>query len=129
MKMSSKTGRKFFFFYGIFFLLTGLLLSYASISTGAFFVGYELVFVSTTVMCFCLAYLYPQFKDNDERTKRIRERGMFYSYFFILSYMIILMPLFQFNIIHLNGYQTVSLLAALTIITVFLSFVVLSKMY
>ncbi|MGF2614789.1 hypothetical protein FZC84_08070 [Rossellomorea vietnamensis] len=129
MQMSSKTGRRFFFFNGILFLLFGLLMGYASISTGAFFVGHELVFVSTTVMCFCLSYLYPQFKDNDERTKRIRERGMFYSYFFILSYMIILMPLLQLNVIDLTGYQTVSLLATLTISTVFLSFVFLSKRY
>lgn len=80
-------------------------------------------------MAFCLAYLYPQFKENDERSKKIRERGMFISYFFILGYMIILMALFQFEIINLNGYQTVSVLTALTISTVFSSFVVLSKRY
>ncbi|UOE94929.1 hypothetical protein [Alkalihalobacillus sp. LMS39] len=54
---------------------------------------------------------------------------MFISYFFILGYMIILMALFQFEIINLNGYQTVSVLTALTISTVFSSFVVLSKRY
>ena len=129
MKMSNKAGRRFFFISGIIFLIYCFLIGFASISTGKFFVGHELVLLGTTVMCFCLSYLYPQFKENDERTKRIRERGMFYSYFFILGYMVILMPLFQLGIIDLNGYQTVSLLATLTIITVFSSFVVLSRRY
>jgi len=46
---------------------------------------------------------------------------------FILGYMIILMGLFQFNVVALSGYQTVSVLAALTMMTVFISFVVFSK--
>jgi hypothetical protein len=127
--MNSKTGRRLFLLFGFIFLSNSLLLLFSSISTGAFFAGYELVFLGTAVMSFCLAYLYPQFKDNDERAKRIRERGMFISYFFILGYMIILMPLLQFELIVLSGYQTVSLLSTMTIITVFTSFVVLSKRF
>jgi len=127
--MNSKTGRRLFLLFGFIFLSISLLLLFSSISTGAFFAGYELVFLGTAVMSFCLAYLYPQFKDNDERAKRIRERGMFISYFFILGYMIILMPLLQFELIVLSGYQTVSLLSTMTIITVFTSFVVLSKRF
>ncbi|WP_026675614.1 hypothetical protein [Alkalihalobacterium bogoriense] len=129
MQLSSKVGRRFFLICGFLFLFYSLLMGFASISTGSFFAGYELVFLSSTVMAFCLAYLYPQFKENDERSKKIRERGMFISYFFILGYMIILMALFQFEIINLNGYQTVSVLTALTICTVFSSFVILSKRY
>ncbi|KHF40500.1 hypothetical protein [Halalkalibacter okhensis] len=129
MKWSSKAGRRFFLVAGFMFLFYSLLMVFASISTGAFFAGYELVYVSSAVMAFCLAYLYPQFKENDERSKKIRERGMFFSYIFIMGYMLILMALFQFQIIDLNGYQTVSLLTSLTIITVFSSFVILSKRY
>ncbi|MFP7300579.1 hypothetical protein [Neobacillus niacini] len=127
MQMSSKSGRRFFLISGFIILINSLLIGFASISTGKFFVGHELVFLGTTILSFCLSYLYPQFKENDERSKRIRERGMFFSYFFILGYMAILMSLFQFEIIDLNGYQTVSLLITLTIITVFTSFIVLSK--
>ncbi|WP_100372104.1 hypothetical protein [Bacillus sp. FJAT-45037] len=127
--MSSKVGRRFFFINGIVFSMYSLLITYASIASGNFFVGHELIFVGTAVMAFCLAYLYPQFKENDERSKRIRERGMFFSYFFILGYMLIFMLLFQLDFINLTGYQTVCLLATLTIITVFTSFVILSKRY
>ncbi|WP_054636109.1 hypothetical protein [Thalassobacillus sp. C254] len=129
MQMSNKAGRMFFLITGFVLLIYSVLICYASISTGNFFVGHELVLAGTTLMTFSLSYLYPQFKENDERSKRIRERGMFFSYFFILGYMIILMPLLQFELVSLTGYQTVSLLAALTIITVFSSFVVLAKRY
>ena len=78
-------------------------------------------------MAFCIAYLYPQFKENDERSKLIREKGMFYSYFNIMFFMIIISGLLQFNVINLNGSQTVYIIETLTIITVFLSFVILSK--
>lgn len=129
MQMSSKAGSRAFLIFGFMFLTYSLLISFATISTGNFYVGHEAVFIGTTIMCFCLSYLYPQFKENDERTKRIKERGMFFSYFFILGYMLILMTLFQFEGFMLDGYQTVSLLAALSISTVFVSFVVLSKRY
>ncbi|UOE94930.1 hypothetical protein [Alkalihalobacillus sp. LMS39] len=62
MQLSSKVGRRFFLICGFLFLFYSLLMGFASISTGAFFAGYELVFLSSTVMAFCLAYLYPQFK-------------------------------------------------------------------
>ncbi|MFD1412436.1 hypothetical protein [Oceanobacillus jeddahense] len=129
MKMNSKTGRIFFLIGGFIFLFYTLLIGFSSIATGNFFAGHELVYFGVTIMSFCLAYLYPQFKENDERTKKIRERGMFFSYFIILGSMIILMPLFQFGVVHLNGYQTVSILATLAIVSVFSSFVVLSKRY
>lgn len=54
---------------------------------------------------------------------------MFFSYFFILGYSIILMGLFQFKVIHVDGYQTICLVVSLIIMTVFISFVVLSKRY
>jgi len=113
--------------FGFVFLLFSVIFSIASITTGVFPVGQELVTFGISVMAFCLAYLYPQFKENDERSKLIREKGMFYSYFIIMGFLIIISGLFQFNVINLNGIQTVYLIQTLIIITVFLSFVVLSK--
>lgn len=113
--------------FGFVFLLFSVIFSMATISTGAFPVGQELVTFGISVMAFCLAYLYPQFKDNDERSKQIREKGMFYSYFIIIGFLMIMSGLFQFNIINLNGIQTVYVIETLIVITVFLSFVVLSK--
>jgi len=129
MELSNKSGQRFYMGAGLLFLLNGGLFSTATLSTGNFPVGHELILFGIGIMSLCLSYLYPQFKKNDERTKKIRERGMYYSYFFIMIYMIAMMGLYQFDVINFNGYQTVCLLATLTIITVFLSFVVLSKRY
>lgn len=127
--MSNKAGQRQFIFFGILFLLFSGLTSSATIAGGVFPAGHDIILLGVSVMAFCNAYLYPQFKTNDERSKRIREKGMFVSYFFILGYMVILMGLFQFNVINISGYQTVGVLATLVMMTVFISFVVLSKRY
>ncbi|MBD3107524.1 hypothetical protein IEO70_04025 [Bacillus sp. AGMB 02131] len=129
MQMSMKAGKIFFITSGIIFLLFSLLLIWSSISTDSFFIGHELVFIGAAVMCFCLANLYPKLAKKDARSKRIRERGLFVSCFFILLYMAIFTSLFQLKIIDLNGYQTISLLSTLSIITIFSSFVIVSKRY
>lgn len=125
--MSKKSGQIQFVVLGFLFLAFSIIYSIASISGGVFPTGPDVISFGVSVMTFCIAYLYPQFKENDERSKRIREKGMFISYFFILGYMIIFMGLFQFNMLTLSGYQTVIILAALTMMTVFISFVVFSK--
>ncbi|MED4463675.1 hypothetical protein [Metabacillus fastidiosus] len=129
MKMDSKTGRWSFFFLGIIQLITGLSISLTAISMHVFPKGHELLLLAVAVMSFCLAYLSPQFQQNDERIKKIKEKGMFYSYFFIIGYMFVLMIIVQRNETFLNTYQAICILASLTIMTVFLSFVVLAKRY
>ncbi|MFS0752265.1 hypothetical protein [Oceanobacillus sp. 1P07AA] len=129
MYMNSKTGRRFFTIMGCLFMLYTAIFSSASLFSLGILQGHELIQLSMSVMCFCLAYLYPQFKQNDERTKAIKERGMFFSYFFFAVYSVILMILLQFGLLSLTGYQTITLMASLMIITVFSSFVILSKRY
>lgn len=127
MDKKSKTQQRMLFVFGIFFLGNGVLLTTASISTGRFPVGNEVMSFAMSVMAFCNAYLYPQFKAKDERSKMIRERGMFYSYFILIGYLAIFMTLFQFTSLDLGGDQIVYILTALLIVTVFTSFVVVSK--
>ena len=52
---------------------------------------------------------------------------MFYSYFILVGFLVIFMTLFQLNLINLDGFQMVSIIAALLISTVFSSMVVVSK--
>ena len=124
--MKNKFGQRLYIVFGFVFLLFSVIFSIASITTGVFPVGQELVTFGISVMAFCLAYLYPQFKENDERSKLIREKGVFFSYFIIMGFMMIISGLFQFNVINLNGSQTVYLIETLAIITVFVSFVIIS---
>ncbi|WP_058306222.1 hypothetical protein [Gracilibacillus massiliensis] len=127
--MEKQYDRKLFFIFGIMFTLLSLLFNWATISTGVFPAGHDIMLIAMTVMSFSNAYLAPQFVKNDERTKKIKERGMFFSYFINLGYLIILMTLLQFKILDVTAYQVVCMIAALTIMTVFVSFVVLSKRY
>lgn len=105
--LGNKSNQRLYIFFGLLFLANTALLVTVSISGGGSLKGYEFVMFGISIMVFCIAYIYPQFKDNDERSKRIKEKGMFFSYFFILGYSIILMGLFQFKVIDLDGYQTI----------------------
>ncbi|MED4533047.1 hypothetical protein ABET51_16525 [Metabacillus fastidiosus] len=129
MKVDSKTGRWSFLFLGIIQLITALSIGSTAISMHVFPKGHELLLLAVAIMSFCLAYLSPQFQQNDERIKKIKEKGMFYSYFFIIGYMFILMIIVQGNETFFNAYQVICILASLTIMTVFLSFVILAKRY
>lgn len=122
-----KTQQRLFFILGLFFLANGVLLSAASITTGRFPVGFDVMAFAISIMAFCNGYLFPQFQAKDERSKIIREKGMFYSYFLLIGYLAVFMILFQFTSFTLDGYQTVSVLAALLIATVFTMFVVVAK--
>jgi magnesium-transporting ATPase (P-type) len=118
-------------------LVTGVILLILSIytivnelignDTELLFLG--ILIFSIAVMFLSLAYLHNQFKKKDERMKMIRERAMFYSYFAIMVYYFIFIILLGLNLINLSPIETIEILASLTIITVFLSQVVLSKIY
>ncbi|WP_239549034.1 permease [Scopulibacillus daqui] len=87
------------------------------------------IFFALAIMGFCLSYLFPQFKQNDERTKLIRQKGMYISYFAILIYCLILSFLIESGFLDLSAMQVLDIIVSLMIITVFLSWVVLSKIY
>ncbi|MEH7385659.1 permease [Bacillus sp. JJ1521] len=85
--------------------------------------------LAMAVMSFCMAHLYPHFKQKDERMKLIREKGMFASYFAIIFYLLIFNIGLQFEFFVLTAAQLINILTALIICTVFISFVVYSKIY
>lgn len=121
--------QKYFFIMGILFLgMSGFMLMSGIMTHSAPpFPTYTLA--GMTVMCFCLSYLHPQFKEKDERMKLIRQKGVFYSFFALLLYFIVLSIGLNLEIITLTAAELLNILASLTISTVFLSFVVLSKRY
>lgn len=102
-----------------------------------FFVGitaeefpyFALTPMSLTVLSFCMHYLYPQFKQKDERMKMIREKGIFYSYFAILVFYVIFMTILQFDWIQLTAMNLLNVLTSLTIMTVFISMVIVARIY
>ncbi|WP_035532394.1 hypothetical protein [Halobacillus kuroshimensis] len=88
-----------------------------------------LLILSIAIMFFTLAYLHPQMKVKDERIKKIQEKGMFFSYFAIIAYYFLFIMLLGFNYISLTALEAIQILGALTISTVFLIQLILSKVY
>ncbi|MDQ0268353.1 hypothetical protein [Cytobacillus purgationiresistens] len=115
--------RSFIFFGSIFFIIGVIILL---IGNQEILGAYTSLF-ALSFMCFCLAYLYPQIKENDERAQKIREKAMYNGYIFLMVYIIIFMFLFRFNLIQLDGSQTINLLSCLIIVTLFSNLVVLAK--
>ncbi|CAM3178558.1 hypothetical protein FITA111629_08145 [Filibacter tadaridae] len=127
MKTRKHVSRSTFVVFGFVFFLFAALFTNASISTGVFPTGPDVMMIGISVVAFCNANLLPEFVKKDERSRVIKEKGMFYSYFVLIGFLFIFMILFQFTAIQLDGYQTVCILAALIMMTVFSSFVVVSK--
>lgn len=118
-----------YFIFGIlFFCISGFMI-FVSIRANEVLPPQTFLLIAITIMSFCLGYLHPQFKQKDERMRLIRQKGMYISYFASLVYYIILTVVIQLNFVTLTALQVLNILAALTIITVFLSWVVLSKIY
>ncbi|RCW63046.1 hypothetical protein [Saliterribacillus persicus] len=80
-------------------------------------------------LSFASGYLYPQFKIKDERAQLIRQKGMFYSGFFIIIYLILIMLGNRYEYVSLNTVDALQLLISLTIITIFSSWIVFSRKY
>ncbi|MCS0670359.1 permease [Cytobacillus firmus] len=87
------------------------------------------IMIGMTVMCFCPSYLYPQFKQKDERMKLIREKGMFVSFFAMMMYLIAFNLGLKLDLILLTASEAINILSTLLICTLFLSFVIYSKIY
>jgi hypothetical protein len=84
---------------------------------------------AVSVLLLSYSYLYPQFKKKDERMKIIREKGMHYSFLVLMLYFIIFIVLLSANIVSLTAIAVVQILISLTVITVALCMVALSKIY
>lgn len=121
--------RPTYLFLGIVLLLMTGFLIFVAVMAGDELLPQTYILIALTIMTFCLAYLQPQFKKEDERFKFIRQKAMFITYIAVMGYYIVFMTLLQFDFVTLTALEVVNILAALTIVTVFLSMVVLSKVY
>jgi hypothetical protein len=120
---------KAYLVFGVFFALNALLLLSVGIGTGNEPIPASYMLMSMSIMTFCLSYLQPQFKAKDERSRMIREKGMFYSYFAVLGYIMVFLFLLQFNIVNISAVTVLSVLAAMLISTVFVSMVIVAKQH
>ncbi len=116
-----------FYICGGLFLIMTLFMAVIAISAGESILPQTWTLLSMTVMSFSMGYLYPQFKQKDERMKLIRQRGLFYTYFALIVYFFIFFLLIGLGIIDISALELLQILSGLTISTVFLSMVYVSK--
>ncbi|MGD6877132.1 hypothetical protein [Bacillus infantis] len=74
-----------------------------------------------------IAYLLPQFKNNDERVKMIKQKGLYYVILFSLLCLVILNIFIQTEVLALTSLEVVRLLLSIIIIAVWTSWIILSK--
>ncbi|WP_342540706.1 permease [Heyndrickxia sp. FSL K6-6286] len=118
-----------FFILGMLFLMMAGFLILASIKANAAPSTMIFIQLAMAIMSFCLSNLYPQFKQKDERMRLIRQKGMFASFVAMLIYLIVFNIGIQFDFIILTANEMLHLLSALLISTLFISFVIFSKIY
>ncbi|MFA9456788.1 permease [Halalkalibacter sp. AB-rgal2] len=121
--------KRIFSLFGFSFIGFSGLLLFVSLFTSKPPLMVMYLFLAQAIMCFCLAYLYPQFKQKDERMRRIREKGMFASFIALMVYFILFIFGLQLEFITLNANELLYVLIALMITTIFVSFVIYSKIY
>lgn len=121
--------RVLFLFLGIFNLVIGGFMFVAGILAESGPSPISWFFLSMAVMAFSLSYLYPQFTQKDERMKLIRQKATFFSLMAMLVYLGAFGILLSFGIIAVSASEIIYILSALLICTLFLSFVVYSKIY
>ncbi|MEH7278281.1 permease [Bacillus toyonensis] len=121
--------QKYFVIMGIIFLIMSGFMILAGIMTHSAPPSPTYTLLAMMIMCFCLSYLHPQFKEKDERMKLIRYKGMFFSFFALTAYYLLFFIGLNLKVMTLSAVELLHILMALTMSTVFISFVVLAKRY
>lgn len=120
--------RKIFIVIGSLHLIISLFLLTISLLAAELTITF-LMPLALAIMCYCLSYLYPEWRQKDERMRLIRTKGLSASFIALLLYYFVFSGLLQFDAISITAIQLLNILAPLMIITVFLSFVVFAKIY
>lgn len=124
-----KNGKLVYTILGVIMLLNALLVNWAFISSGKFPEG--LMLIALTIMSFCLAFLSEHFAAKDERAQKIRERGVYMSYFWMLGIIFVLLLVINpyLDVINISAYHLLTLIVSLYISVVFLNFVYYARKY
>lgn len=126
MKVTSR--RNFYIIGCLFVFIFGVRLVLGAMTNSVSLIEL-LMWGALAFLGFAGGYLYPQFKNEDERVKLIKQKGMYFSGIALLTYFVILIVLTQYNIISLTTIEILRILMPLAIITIFSSWIVLSKKY
>ncbi|MCM2978642.1 hypothetical protein M3592_24620 [Priestia aryabhattai] len=120
--------KKGYFLIGIMFTFIFGFKLVSAITNSASYIE-ALIWGAFTYMCFALSYLFPHFQKKDERMNLIRQKGLYYSFFALMIYLFIAIALIKIGIIALTSLEIASVLISLMVITMWTSWIILSKRY
>ncbi|MFT0800403.1 hypothetical protein VSK91_02910 [Bacillus swezeyi] len=121
--------RRTFYFIGVLFLTIFAIRTFIRIATNTLSFIECLMYATAAFICFAGGYIFPHFKENDERTSFIKQKGMKCSFIALFIYMVIILYGSYFHMITLKIFDLITLLIALTVITLYSSWIILSKKY
>jgi hypothetical protein len=111
----------------LFIFVVRLVLSLMTNTVSSVLVVELLNWGTIAYMAFAIYYLYPQFKHKDERVNAIRQKGTYQSIFIVLVILMILMLLVRFNMLALTTIEILRVMISVIIITIWSSWIILSK--
>ncbi|WP_277674410.1 hypothetical protein [Piscibacillus halophilus] len=123
----SNNSRTVYLILAILMTINAVFISITTIYAGDFPSGIDMITISLAYMGWSIYYLYPQFKMNDERTKRIKERGLFYSFFGIMGFLLFIIIFIGFFDAQLETMKLIQYLTSFIMIMIWTSFIVTSK--
>ncbi|MFC1283995.1 hypothetical protein [Bacillus paralicheniformis] len=121
--------RKTYYIIGGLFVFIFLAKMIFGLAAGSISLMELLMFGTLAFLSFAGGYLYPQFKQKDERSQHIRQKGMQYSMIALSVYLLVLIIGMQMGFITLTGIDVIRILVSLQIITVFSSWIILSRKF
>jgi hypothetical protein len=121
--------RKSYYIIGGLFVFIFLVKMIFGIAAGSLSLIELLMLGALAFLSFAAGYLYPQFKQKDERSQHIRQKGMQYSMIALSVYFLVLILGMQLGFITLAAVDVVRILVSLQIITLFSSWIILSKKF
>nr|WP_295975470.1 hypothetical protein [uncultured Bacillus sp.] len=80
-------------------------------------------------LSFAGGFLFPQFKNKDERSQLIKQKGMYITGCALLIYVVAFLVTNQIYSLSLNAVHVVQIFLSLTIITMITSWLLLAKKY
>ncbi|QIW79987.1 hypothetical protein [Bacillus tequilensis] len=123
------TSQRNFYLLGVLFLMLLGVIAFFRIATDSLSYLEILMYGTAAFICFARGYIYPQFKHKDERANFIKQKGMKISFTALLTYLVVILYGTYLNVITLSVFEIVSTLIALTLLTLFSSWVILVKKY
>ncbi|MEC1259021.1 hypothetical protein P9D34_00925 [Bacillus swezeyi] len=123
------TYRKSCYIIGGLFVFIFVVQMVVGITTASLSLIELLMLGAMAFLSFAAGYLYPQFKQKDERSQLIRQKGMEFSMIALSVYFLVLILGMQLGFITLAAVDVVRVLVSLQIITIFSSWIILSKKF